>query len=337
MERFRPAGRIPAALFALALVLGACGRPAASAGGSSSTASTRSPSASAGASGAPTGSPAATFPLTLSDDDGVSVTFASAPQRIVTFAPANTEILFALGLGARVVGVSGTYDDYPPEAKGLPEVGGAGSFGVDPNIEQVVGLHPDLMLTTSGGEQWKARLRQLGITVFAINATDFTDLLHDIGTVGRITGAVAPAATLVASMQAKATDIGAKVAGEARVSCFYEVYYPPLTTVGPHTFLFDLLQRAGCDPVTAGAKAPYPTWSLERLVTEDPQVYLLDSLSGSTPQAVAKRSGFAAIGAIKGGRVIVIDSDLVTRPGPRIVDGLLALAQALHPDAFAAP
>src|SRR5205807_3974371 len=120
---------------------------------------------------------------------------------------------------------------------------------------------------------------------------DFNDLLHDIGTVGTITGAEPAAQRLIASMRAKAAAIQAKVAPEAQVSCFYEVYYPPLTTVGPHTFVYDLLRRAGCDPVTTGAKSPYPAWSLERLVRENPQVYLLDSLSGASPAAVAKRHG----------------------------------------------
>ncbi len=339
MQRMHPAGRIRVAAFvpSLAFVLFA-GLALAACGGS---ASPGSPPGSGSATAAPAGgtSPAASatraaFPLTLSDDEGVSVTFPSAPQRVVTFAPANTEILFALGLGSRVVGVSGSYDNYPPQAKSIASVGGAGNFGVDPNIEKVVALHPDLMLTTSGGDTWKARLRALGIKVFTINATGFDDLLHDIQTVGTITGAEPAADQLVASMRAKAAEIQSKVSAEPKVSCFYEVYYPPLTTVGPNTFVFDLLQRAGCDPVTTGAKAPYPTWSLERLVSENPNVYLLDSLSGATPAAVAKRHGFGALAAVKGGHVIVIDSDLVTRPGPRIVDGLEALARALHPDAF---
>ena len=338
MQRLHQAGRarVPAFVLSLAslvLVLAACGGSASpgssgSASPATTTAGTVSPSGEA---------TAASFPLTLTDDDGVSVTFPSAPQRVVTFAPANTEIMFALGLGSRVVGVSGSYDNYPPQAKSIPSVGGAGNFGVDPNIEKVVALHPDLMLTTSGGDTWKARLRSLGITVFTINATGFDDLLHDIKTVGTISGAGRAADQLVSSMQAKAAEIQSKVAAEPKVSCFYEVYYPPLTTVGPNTFVFDLLQRAGCDPVTAGAKAPYPTWSLERLVSENPQVYLLDSLSGATPGAVAKRHGYGALGAVKGGHVIVIDSDLVTRPGPRIVDGLEALAAALHPEAFQGP
>src|SRR5207237_8949689 len=101
------------------------------------------------------------FPLTLTDDGGVRVTLKSAPRRIVTFAPANTEILFALGLGSRVVGVSGSYDNYPPAAKHIQRVGG--STGVQPNLEKVLSLSPDLLLATSGGDAWKTRLRGLGV------------------------------------------------------------------------------------------------------------------------------------------------------------------------------
>src|SRR5439155_11130147 len=90
------------------------------------------------------------FPAMLRDDDGVSVTIKAPPRRIVTFAPSNTEIVFALGLGARLVGVSGKFDNYPPAARSIPSVGGSGQFGVDPNVERVVALHPDLMLAISG-------------------------------------------------------------------------------------------------------------------------------------------------------------------------------------------
>jgi iron complex transport system substrate-binding protein len=332
MLRLRVPRRLQAVLSIVAVAAALSGCGGFTPQGSSTSPATSPPSASAATAPTPT-TTAPAFPLTLTDDDGVKVTMSKAPERIVTFAPANTEILFALGIGDRVVGVSGSYDDYPPQAKSLPQVGGAGDFGVDPNIEKVVALHPDLMLTTSGGEQWKARLKQVGVMVFAIDATDFDDLLHDIDTVGTLTGTAAAAAQVTDGMRASAEGIQSKVAADPAVSCFYEVYYPPLTTVGPHTFVFDLLKRAGCDPVTASAHAPYPTWSVERLVAESPQVYLLDSLSGATPQAVEKRHGFDAVAAVHDGHVVVIDSNLVTRPGPRIVQGLDALAHALHPDA----
>ena len=138
-----------------AVVLAAgCGKASTSLGAGSATGAP-SPTATASST-----APTSTFPVTLTDDDGVSVTLKAPPQRIVTFAPANTEILFALGLGDRVVGVSGRYDNYPPAARAIDEVGG--SNGVEPNIEKVVSLQPDLLLATSGGEDWKQRLRQLG-------------------------------------------------------------------------------------------------------------------------------------------------------------------------------
>jgi iron complex transport system substrate-binding protein len=307
-------------LLALVLVCAACG------GGASTPASPGSRAVSE--------APSASFPVTITDDDGVSVTLGAAPRRLITFAPSATEIVYALGLGHELVGVSGKYDDYPPAAKQVQEVGGAGDFGVDPNIETVVSLEPDLLLTIEGGDAWKSRLRELGVPVFTIDATGLDDLLHDIDTVGRLTGAVEAAAALTARMAAEDHRIEEAVAGEARVSCFFEVYYPPLTTVGPGTFISDLLDRAGCDSTSASATSDYPQWSVDDLVRDSPDVYLVSSESGVSPGAVEKRPGFDAIDAVASGTVVLIDSDLVSRPGPRIVDGLRLLAEALHPNAF---
>jgi iron complex transport system substrate-binding protein len=305
-------------VLALAVVMVACAR------GASTT--PRAPEAPA-----TTGPP---FPVTITDDDGVAVTLDAPPRRIVTFAPSATEIVFALGLGDRLVGVAGAFDDYPAAAKGIDEIGGAGDFGVDPNIERVVSLRPDLFLTISGGDRWKERLRDLGVPVFTTDSTDLADVFHDIETVGRLTGTVGAADAIVAKMQAEAADVEARIAGDPAVRCFYEVYYPPLTTVGPDTFIGDLLGLAGCRSVSARAKSDYPQWSVEDLVRQDPEVYLVSSESGASPRAVAARPGFDAVAAIAAGRVLPVDADLVSRPGPRVVDGLRLLARALHPEAF---
>ena len=310
----RPPRSLLGALLALSAPLAAC---------SNDVSAPTTPTASVSPSAA-----AATFPLTLVDDDGVEVTIPAEPQRIVTFAPSMTEIVYALGLGDRLVGVAGSYDDYPSEAQDVEEVGGAGDFGVDPNIETVVSLEPDLFLAISGGDQWKAELRDLGISVVTLNATDFDDLLGDIGTVGRITGATAAADSLVADMQGRADAVTAQAA--ERVTCFFEVYYPPLTTVGPNTFVYDLLERAGCDPVTADAASDYPELSVDALVADGPQVYLATPESAESPRAIARRPGFEGIRAVADGDVVLVDGDLVTRPGPRVVDGLEQLSAALH-------
>jgi cobalamin transport system substrate-binding protein len=280
----------------------------------------------------PTASPSA-FPVTLTDDDGVEVRLEAPPERIVTFAPSNTEIVFALGLGDRLVGVSGDFDDYPPEAAAIEQVGGAGEFGVDPNAEKVVSLDPDLFLAIAGGESWKERLRELGIPVFTVNATDFEDLLSDIRAVGTLTGTATEAEEVTASMAQAAEEVRSGVEGVPPVSCFFEVFYgPPLVTVGPGTFLFDLIETAGCDPVSASARGDYPSWSVDRLVASSPEVYLVSSESGVSPDAVADRPGFDGVEAVAQGQVVLVDSDLVSRPGPRVVEGLRLLAEALHPE-----
>jgi iron complex transport system substrate-binding protein len=314
----RPLGswftRIVPALIAVVLVGAAC---------------TDGSDARQGSSAPPSPSVSGTsFPISLVDDDGVEVTIAAEPQRIVTFAPSMTEIVYALGLGDRLVGVSGPFDDFPPEATRVEQVGGSGDFGVDPNVERVVALEPDLFLTISGGDAWKAELRDLGVPVVTLNATDFADLLDDIETVGTLTGASAEAQGLVEDMSARADSVAA-LATE-RVSCFFEVYYPPLTTVGPDTFVYDLLERAGCDPVTAGAKSDYPEWSVEDLVASAPQMYLATSDSVRSPGAIAKRPGFDGIAAVAAGNIVLVDGDLITRPGPRVVDGLEQLVTAFH-------
>jgi len=276
-----------------------------------------------------TPSPTSAFPLTITDDDGAEVTIPEEPDRIVTFAPSMTEIVFELGLGDRVVGVSGPFDDFPAEARDIEEVGGAGDFGVDPTIEKVVSLEPDLFLTIPGGDQWKQRLRDLDIPVVTLHADTLDDLLADIETIGVLTGAEEEAGELAEQMDAEAEAIAASAESTGPVSCFFEVYYPPLTTVGPNTFIYDLLERAGCDPVTEEATTDYPEWSVDELVADGPAVYLVTPESAGTVTAVSKRPGFAAIPAIEDGRVVLVDGDLVTRAGPRVIDGLRQVAEAL--------
>lgn len=273
-----------------------------------------------------TGVPA--FPVTIRDDDGTTVTIPAEPQRIVTFAPSMTEIVFALGLGDRIIGVSGPYDDFPAEAQGIEQIGGAGEFGVDPNLENVVALEPDLLLTIAGGDPWKEQLRDLGVPVVTFNATDFGDLLDDIGKVGEVTGATQEAEVLVADMTAQADEVAAAI--PERTTCFFEVYFAQaLTTVGPNTFIYDLLERAGCDPVTADAQSDYPEWSVDELVADAPAVYLVTAESAKSLEQIARRPGFGGIEAVTNGNVAFLDSDLVTRPGPRVVQGLAQISEAL--------
>lgn len=270
------------------------------------------------------------FPVTVTDDDGVEVTLESAPERLATWGPSNTEVLFALGLGERVVGVSSRFDDFPAEARSIPKI------GFDVNLEKLVSLEPDLVLAIRGGDEWKEGARDLGIPVFTVDATTLDDLFGDIATVGRLTGATEEAVTLVARMQAEGGALEAQAAAaEAEsgpVTCFFEVFFaPPVYSVGPGSYVFDLLERAGCDPITADARAADVQLSVEAILRADPDVYLVADDAAASVQDVAEREGYDTLSAVRDDRVVLVDADLVTRQGPRAVDGLRVLVEALHP------
>jgi iron complex transport system substrate-binding protein len=288
-------------------------------------------SACGGSDGAPApaanpeaASPEAAFPMTVNDDEGAETTLEAPPERIVTFAPSHTEIVFALGLGDRLVGVSGDFDDYPPEAQDIESIGGAG--GVEPNIEKVVALEPDILLTAFIGGEWKDGLRELDVPVFTTLASSLDDAVADIEVIGGLLGAEEEGRALADDLTAQAEAVETDAAGVPRVTCFLD--FGDLFTAGPGSLEFDLLQRAGCDPVTASTDEPYPQWSAEQLVEDDPHVYL--AAEGTSVEQVARQPGLEDLTAVRQGRIEEVDSDLISRPGPRMVEGLEALAAALH-------
>jgi iron complex transport system substrate-binding protein len=280
-----------------------------------------SPSASA---------PQTRFPVTVTDDASASVMIASEPKRIVSLAPANTEIAFALGLGDKVVGVT-TYDDYPAEVKSIAKVG---DF-TTPNIEAIAAAKPDLILATTGVQADSLkRLKALGATVIAIDPQTLEGVYTDIERIGRATGADEKAAELVASMQRDVADVRQSVQATAQVTAFVEIAQNPLYTVGSGTLIDELLVLAGGKNIVT--EPGYVAYSSEQLIKADPRVYLATKGSMSDPAALAKRAGFAKLQAVTNDRVVILDDNLVSRPGPRIVDGLRQIAAGLHPELFPA-
>ncbi len=278
---------------------------------------------------APTPTPAA---QTFTDDAGRVVALKSAPQRIVSLAPSNTEVLYALGLGARVVGVT-QYCNYPPEAKEKPKVGGFAKI----DLEKVVGLNPDLVLATNiHAKTVVPELEKRGLVAVVVEPKNVDDVLAKITFIGKLTGASENAAKLTAQLKGRIDAVTTKVATvKDKPRVFYEID-KSLYTPGPGSFIDDLLTKAGGVNIAADAKSSYAQLSPEVIIAKDPEVILLgDMLFGETPESVKARPGWTNITAVKTGRIVPIpNEDVVARPGPRVVEGLEMIARALHPDLF---
>lgn len=348
-----------AAILALALILTACA-PAAAPGSDATpaatepmTAETEEPEEPTEPVTAETEEPAENMPaldptlaadmppgepFDVTDDLDRTITLPHYAQRVVSLAPSNTEILFAIGAGGQVVGRD-EFSDYPAEAAEIPTVGG--SFG-DYNMEAIVDLNPDLVLASelNTPEQVKS-LEDLGLVVYYLkNPVELEGMYVNLEKVARLTGHEAEAMELISSLQARVAAVDealGQVSDEPLV--FYEIdATDPAApyTAGTGTFIDTLLQRAKGRNLGASLPGQYGQISLEELIVQDPEIILLgDSVwGGVTAESVAQRAGWEELSAVQTGQVYPFDDNLVSRPGPRMVDGFEALAQALHPDLF---
>jgi len=284
----------------------------------------------------PTPIPTATS-INLTDGLNREVSLAAPAQRIVSLAPSNTEILFAIGAGAQVVGRD-TFSDYPTEAKSVADIGGSmGKY----NTEAIVALHPDLVLAGEiNPPELVSSLQQLGLTVYFLpNPTGLDGLYANLGTVGSLTGHSAEALALVTSLKARVAAVDAKVAAaSSHPSVYYELDATDPTkpyTAGPGTFVDLLIARAGGTNFGDQLKDQWAQISLEQLVVGNPSIVILgDSAYGVTPESFASRPALGGLAAVKAKQIYAFDDNLVSRPGPRLVDGLEALAKLIHPELF---
>jgi iron complex transport system substrate-binding protein len=325
---FRPL-RLLTLLAGALLALGACA--------SAPAAQPPTPAPAAAVAAPTTAAPAAPAALTITDALGRQVTLDGAPARIVSLAPSITEILFAVGAGPQVVGVT-QFCNYPPEADALPEVGGFTAKTI--SVEAIVDLTPDLVLAGSAAQQPVVEaLEQLGIPALVFDPTSFEEVYANIQQVGYATGHVAEADELVASMRGRVkavADVVAAIPAEERPSVFWEVFDEPLMTAGPNTFIGQMIDLAGAKNIFADATEDYPQISAETILERDPAIILGPSSHGDklTPELVAARPGWGELSAVKAGRVHLLDGDTTSRPGPRLADALEELAKTLYPERF---
>ena len=274
-------------------------------------------------------------PGTYTDDLDRGVVIDEVPQRIVCFGPSITEVAFALGLGELVVGVD-DFSDYPAEAQDLPKVGS--SFA--PSLESLAGLAPDLVLTLEH-EQFNSDMDNLGISYFVWSPQDIEGILSNIEVLGTITDSIDEAEALVEDMEESIADVEARVADAEPVSVFFiiDATDPMLPwTAGPGSFIDALITMAGGENVAGSAADAWPQFSIEEVVRADPEVIIVQTMTGGVPtisvESLEEHPIWGGLVAVLGGNVFLIDGDLVSRSGPRIVQGLEALAAALHPELF---
>ena len=276
-------------------------------------------------------------PIVLTDGLGRQVRLAAAARRVVSLAPSNTEILFAIGSGSQVVGRD-ELSDYPDSVASIQSVGGSmGNF----STEAIVALKPDLVLAAEiNTPELVKTLEGLGLTVYYLsNPTTLDGMYANLEAVAKLTGHVDETSTLVQSLKARVAAVDTKLAAiSEKPAVFYELDATDASkpyTAGPGTFIDLLIQRAGGTNVASTLKDQYPQVSLEELVVLNPDIIILsDSAYGETPEKVATRPGWGALAAVKNGRVYPFDYHLLSIPGPRLVDGLEQLAKLLHPDLF---
>lgn len=278
------------------------------------------------------------FPVTITDASGEKVTLKEEPKRIVSLIPSNTEIAFALGLGGKMVGVSDN-DTYPAETKDIEKVG-----GMEFNTEKVISLKPDLVLAHASnalnGSEGIKQLKDAGITVLVVNdAQKFAQVYDSIKMIGKATGENEAAASIVADMQAKVKDIQEKakaVKADERKKVLIEVQSSPeIYVAGKNTFMDEMLQIIGADNV-AGKLDSWAKVDPEAMVSSNPDVIITTSgyYDKDVVNKVLKRSGWEAVTAIKNKQVIDVQSDLVSRSGPRLAEGVEELAKAIYPNIF---
>jgi ABC-type Fe3+-hydroxamate transport system substrate-binding protein len=267
----------------------------------------------------------------VTDEAGRRVLLPNKIDRIVSLAPNLTEIVYAIGAGDRLVGRT-SYCDYPPQAKSVTEVGDT----MHPSSERIITLKPQIVLvsTASQLESFTKQLDEQKIAVYVTNPTNLDEIFLSIERLGELFGTSETAKKLADELRRRTQKVEAAVASTKPVRVFYQVSGEPLYTIGRDAYLTDLIKRAGGVSVTGDVPGAFPRYSDEAALASKPDAIILPT-GGSMGEANSTViSALKDSPAVLNGHVYKINGDLLSRPGPRLVDGLEAMARALHPDAF---
>jgi iron complex transport system substrate-binding protein len=259
------------------------------------------------------------------------------PERIVSLAPSNTEILFAVGAGDQVVGVT-QYCNYPVEAQSREQIGGFSAQTI--SVEKIVALEPDLVVAAGAIHQPVIEaLEALNIPVLVVNPNTLEQVYTSIELVGRLTGHDGQAAQVVEEMKGRVAFVSERLASlseEQRLRVYWEVFDEPRMTAGPTTFNGQLIELAGGVNIFADVAEDYPQINDEEVIKRNPAVIMGADTMGEklTTELVAQRPGWDQIDAVRNGRIYLFNGDMVARAGPRLALVLEEMAKAMYPELF---
>jgi len=273
---------------------------------------------------------ASAFPLEVTDSVGNTVTLEAPPQRVVSLSAGHTEILYAIGAGDQVAAVDST-SDCPQEANDLPKVD-----AFTPSVEAIAELEPDLVIIFFDPGDLQSSLQGLDIPVLNLASPSSVEGVYDqIDLLGEATGHAIDAARLIADMQAEVEEIRSEIGDVADAPTVFHEIDNTYFTAGPGSFIADLYDILGADNIADATGQAFPQMSAEAIIEADPEVIILaDEDAGESPDTVRDRPGWDNISAVQNGRVHIVDPDIVSRPGPRLVEALRTLAAYLYPELF---
>ncbi len=267
----------------------------------------------------------------FTDEIGRRVRIPNAPKRIVSMAPNLTEILFALGLREEIVGVT-DFCDYPDAAMTKQRIGGF----INPSIEKIVSLKPDLILGIRDGNRMETvqRLNDLGFPVYVVDPTGFDGVLKTIVNIGEIVRKREQSIDLIRRIAKRKESIFRLIQSLPRRKVFFQIGFSPIVTVGKGSLGDDLIRLAGGRSISENDSANYPVYGVETILAKAPEVIILSSMDSKRDYLNLMKmwQSLREIPAVKKNAIYVIDSNLVDRPTPRIVEGLEAMARMIHPE-----
>lgn len=269
------------------------------------------------------------YPFKFTDDSGKEILLEKSPEKIASGTPSVTEIIYAIGAQDKLVGVT-EYCNYPEEAKQNEIIGGY----TGPNVEKIIELGVDLFITDSIADDVKQTLNDAGIVVVTIIGKSYDDVLAKISLIGEMLDHKKEADELLADMKGRQELVLSAIAGLESKKVFHEVWHDPLMTSGPGSFVDEIIRMCGGENIAGDAAPGYPEYSLEKLIERNPQVYLTADDGFKTVEDIKARTGYDQIDAIKNDRIYFLDGDIISRPGPRIIEALELIAEAMYPEAF---